>query len=371
MVDIEDPTQPVRLLTPEGELVEDPRFRWRGGDGSLVEMFRGMRRGRRFDVEGAALQRHGELGLWPPLVGQEGYQAGIAAALDPADMVFATYREQSLALAMGVSPADILALWRGAGLSRWDSAATRMAPYSLIIGSHPLHAVGYALGVALGCAGDGPAPATLTVYGDGASSQGDVNEALVFAAARRAPVVFCCVNNGWAISEPVTRQSPIPLYQRAHGFGIPGIRVDGNDPLACAAVMDWALGRARAGSPVLVEALTYRMGAHTTSDDPGRYRSDELTRQWAGRDPIERLQTHLLARGLVDRPWLEALDAELDDFGAEVRRTCRELVDTPIERVFDDLLVEPGAHLAEQRAECLDWLSTVPGSTVPGEEVGA
>ena len=320
--------------------------------------------GRRLDIEGAALQRHGELGLWPPLLGQEGYQAGIAAALGPQDMVFATYREQSLALAMGVSPADMLALWRGSGLSRWDSGATRMAPYSIIIGSHPLHAVGYAMGAALDP--DGRPHAALTIYGDGASSQGDVNEALVFAAAQGAPVVFCCVNNQWAISEPVTRQTPIPLYQRAHGFGIPGIRVDGNDPLATAAVMDWALARARTASPVLVEALTYRMGAHTTSDDPSRYRSDEATREWAGRDPIERLQAHLLGRGLIDQAWLEALDAELDDFGSDVRRTCRELEDTPIEKVFDDLLAEPGDYLAAERADCLDWLSTVPA-----EEVGA
>ena len=356
----DDPTRPVQLLTPDGRRVEDPRFAWRGGDTELVTMLRRMMLGRRLDTEGAALQRHGELGLWPPLRGQEGYQAGIAAVIEPDDMVFATYREQALALAMGVGVADLLALWRGAGMSRWDSEATRVAPFSIIIGSHPLHAVGYAMGVDLERSGDGPVPATLALYGDGASSQGDVNEALVFAAAQDAPVVFCCVNNQWAISEPVTSQSRVPLYQRAHGFGIPGIRVDGNDPLAGAAVIGWALDRARAGHPVLVEAYTYRMGAHTTSDDPGRYRGEEDLADWAAKDPIERLRRHLLDTGLVDDAWLRAMDAELDDFGADVRRTCRELDDTPIERAFDELIGEPGDYLRAERADCLDWLSTAP-----------
>ncbi|SER91756.1 pyruvate dehydrogenase E1 component alpha subunit [Propionibacterium cyclohexanicum] len=364
-MDSDDPTQPIQLLTPDGRLVEHPQFRWEGSDEQLVTMLRQMRRGRRLDIEGAALQRHGELGLWPPMMGQEGYQAGAAAVLTPQDMVFATYRDQLLALARGVGLPELLALWRGSGLSRWDSATLQLAPYSLIIGSHPLHAVGYAMGIAYDKAHHPDDRANDAVsfvcYGDGASSQGDTSEALVFAAAYRAPVVFCCVNNQWAISEPTAVQAPIPLYQRAFGFGIPGIRVDGNDPLASQAVLGWAFEHARSGKgPVLVEALTYRMGPHTTSDDPTKYRPAELTEQWRAKDPIDRLQKLLLRRQIIDQGWLDVMDAELDDFGAQIRTTCHELPDTPVEEVFDNVVAHPGLDLLEQRAETLGWIATPP-----------
>lgn len=264
-MDSDDPTQPLQLLTPDGTLVDNPRFPWEGSDEDLVDMLRQMTTARRFDVEGAALQRHGELGLWAPLSGQEAYQAAVTKVMKPQDMVFGTYREQSIALQKGVPLGDILAVWRGSSLSRWIASDAQVAPYYMIIGAQPLHAVGYAMGVARDKAKHPTDPAndavTLTIYGDGASSQGDVNEALVFAASQQAPVVFLNVNNQWAISEPSSVQTRIPLYQRAMGFGIPGIRVDGNDPLACHAVLNWAFDEVRSGSgPVLVEAVTYRMG---------------------------------------------------------------------------------------------------------------
>ncbi|MFZ2625045.1 MAG: thiamine pyrophosphate-dependent dehydrogenase E1 component subunit alpha [Propionibacterium sp.] len=362
-MDFDDPTQPVQLLTPDGTVVEHPRFRFEGTDEQLVTMLREMKIGRRFDIEGAALQRHGELGLWPPMRGQEGYQAGAAAVFKPQDMVFATYRDQLLALAKGASLPEILAMWRGSGLSRWNSAELHLAPYSLIIGSHPLHAVGYAMGISYDKAHHPDVEAndavTFVTYGDGASSQGDTSEALVFAAAYNAPVVFCCVNNQWAISEPTSIQTPIPLYQRAFGFGLPGIRVDGNDPLASHAVLSWAFEHARSGKgPVLVEALTYRMGPHTTSDDPTKYRPSELTEQWRAKDPIDRLQKYLLGRGVIDQAWLDGMDADLEEFGAQVRTICHELPDTPVEEVFDNVVAQPGIDLAEQRAETLSWIAT-------------
>lgn len=364
-MDSDDPTQPLQLLTPDGTLVDNPRFPWEGSDEDLVDMLRQMTTARRFDVEGAALQRHGELGLWAPLSGQEAYQAAVTKVMKPQDMVFGTYREQSIALQKGVPLGDILAVWRGSSLSRWIASDAQVAPYYMIIGAQPLHAVGYAMGVARDKAKHPTDPAndavTLTIYGDGASSQGDVNEALVFAASQQAPVVFLNVNNQWAISEPSSVQTRIPLYQRAMGFGIPGIRVDGNDPLACHAVLNWAFDEVRSGSgPVLVEAVTYRMVPHTTSDDPTKYRSSQVTEEWKAKDPIERLRSYLLERGLIDYAWTEKLNADLDTFGALVRDTCRALPNTPMSEVFDAVTADPGLYLSEQRADCLDWLATPP-----------
>ncbi len=366
-MDSDDPTQPFQLLAPDGTLTEDTRFAYQGSDDDLVSMLRQILIARRFDVEGAALQRHGELALWPPLTGQEAYQAAVTQVMAEPDMVFGTYREQSIALAKGVPLADIMALWRGSSLSRWTLDDAHVSPYYLIIGAQPLHAVGYAMGVARDKAkhptDEANNAVTLTIYGDGASSQGDVNEALVFAAAQKAPVVFLCVNNQWAISEPQTIQTPIPLYQRAMGFGIPGIRVDGNDALATHAVLTKAFDEVRNGSgPMLVEAVTYRMGPHTTSDDPTKYRASELTDEWAAKDPIERLRTHLLARGLIDQAWLDALDAELETFGARVRDTTRGLPNTPMSEVFDNVSADPGLALREERADTLDWIATRPAS---------
>ena len=228
-----------------------------------------------------------------------------------------------------------------------------------------LHATGYAMGLQLdGLVGntDSPNAAVVAYHGDGASSQGDVNEAYVFAASYNAPVVFFCQNNQWAISEPIALQSRIPLYQRAHGFGFPGVRVDGNDVLAVHAVTSWALERAHRGEgPTFIEAFTYRMGAHTTSDDPTKYRADEETRSWAGRDPITRLTTHLRAEGLIDDAWLAALDEEARQFGSEIRAAIPELKDLTFDELFDNVHAENTVALEAQRREYAEW-------TAAGEE---
>src|SRR5690606_3828090 len=164
-------------------------------------------------------------------------------------------------------------------------------------------------GYAMGVAKDGADSAVVAYFGDGASSQGDVAEAFTFASVYNAPVVFLCQNNQWAISEPAERQSTVPLYQRARGFGFPGVRVDGNDVLACLAVTRAAVERARAGEgPMLVEAFTYRMGAHTTADDPTRYRRDEERAEWEAKDPIARLRTYLEKDGLADEAFFASID---------------------------------------------------------------
>jgi pyruvate dehydrogenase E1 component alpha subunit len=207
----------------------------------------------------------------------------------------------------------------------------------------------------MGIQRDGSDDAVLAYFGDGASSQGDVNESFVFAASYNAPVVFYCQNNQWAISEPTERQSRVPLYRRANGFGFPGVRVDGNDVFACLAVTRAALDRARTGNgPTLIEAYTYRMGAHTTSDDPTRYRGNDEVELWRTRDPIVRLRTYLTREGLADDAFFAEIDAEADSLAAEIRAACLALPDPHPLSMFDHAYAEPHQQVSAERA----WLAS-------------
>ncbi|MDO5068525.1 MAG: thiamine pyrophosphate-dependent dehydrogenase E1 component subunit alpha [Propionibacteriaceae bacterium] len=351
-------TEMVQLLTPDGELHDHADFTFERPDEDLPGWLRDMVLARRFDTEATALQRHGELGLWPPVLGQEAAQVGSAHALGELDVVFPTYREHAVFLTLGLPFQHLLALFRGSDAGAWDHLE-KFRNYQIIIGSQALHATGYAMGLQLdGLVGNkgGPNAASIAYHGDGASSQGDVNEAYVFAASYNAPVVFFCQNNQWAISEPIALQSRIPLYQRAHGFGFPGVRVDGNDVLAVHAVTRWALERAHKGEgPTFIEAFTYRMGAHTTSDDPTKYRADEETRRWAGRDPIARLTTHLRNIGLIDDAWLAELDDEARQFGADIRAAIPKLRDLTMDELFDNVHAENTVALETQRREYAAW----------------
>ena len=261
-------------------------------------MYRDMIKVRALDREGANLQRQGQLGLWVPSHGQEGAQVGSAYATRPQDHVFPSYREHAVGMVRGIDPVGILALLRGVTHGGWDPtdpAVRNFHLYTLVIGSQTLHATGYAMGIALdGKVGTGDAAsdeAVITYFGDGATSQGDVSEAFVFAASYQTPQVFFLQNNHWAISVPVSTQSRTPLYLRSSGFGIPGVQIDGNDVLASYAVTAKHLDDARSGEgPSLIEALTYRMGAHTSSDDPSKYRTDDEVAYWAARDPLIRFR---------------------------------------------------------------------------------
>jgi pyruvate dehydrogenase E1 component alpha subunit len=201
--------------------------------------------------------------------------------------------------------------------------------------------------------------AVVAYFGDGASSQGDVNEAFIFAASYNAPVVFFCQNNQWAISEPIERQSRIPLYQRALGFGFPGVRVDGNDVLATYAVTQAALQRARDGQgPTFVEAYTYRMGAHTTTDDPTRYRLSSDLEHWKLKDPIQRVKVYLTRNGLADSSFLDGVDAEAEALGERLRDGCRAMADPHILDMFDRVYAEQTPELAEERDTHAAYLET-------------
>lgn len=349
-------TELIQLLTPEGERVHDPRYDLDFTADQLTTFYRDMVMARRFDIEATALQRHGELGLWAQLLGQEAAQIGAAHALRPQDFVFPTYREHGVAYCRGVDPLDVLSLFRGINHGGWDPHLHNFALYTVVIGAQALHATGYALGIQHdGLVGTGDPTrdaAVVAHFGDGASSQGDVNEAFVFAATYQAPVVFFCQNNQWAISNPIEHQSRVPLYHRADGFGFPGVRVDGNDVMATYAVTKAALERAREGSgPTLVEAFTYRMGAHTTTDDPTRYRHSDDVERWKLKDPIARLRAYLSRQGLADPDWFAAIDKAADEFGEQLREGCHALPNPEPNAMFDHVYADPSPLVEAERAD--------------------
>ncbi|WP_240796387.1 pyruvate dehydrogenase (acetyl-transferring) E1 component subunit alpha [Streptomyces sp. RFCAC02] len=345
----------VQLLTPEGERVEHPDYSLDITDDELRGLYRDMVLSRRFDAEATALQRQGELGLWPSLLGQEAAQIGSARALRPDDYVFPTYREHGVAWCRGVDPQMLLGMFRGVNHGGWDPNTNNFHLYTIVIGSQVLHATGYAMGVAK----DGSDAAVLAYFGDGASSQGDVAEAFTFSAVYNAPVVFFCQNNQWAISEPTERQTRVPLYQRAQGYGFPGVRVDGNDVLAVLAVTRAAAEHARSGQgPMLVEAFTYRMGAHTTSDDPTRYRPDDELAVWEARDPILRLRRHLERLGAADAAFFTALDEESDALARRVREAIRTMPDPDPMAAFEHVYADGHTLVDEERAQYAAYLAS-------------
>lgn len=347
-----------RLLAPDGTRIAHPdldRFVADVDASQLRALLRDMVILRRIDAEGVALQRQGQLGLWAPCQGQEATQIGTARALAPQDYVFPSYRETGVIYARGAQPGDFVRMWRGEEGAGHDPATLRVAPLQIIIGAQTLHAVGYALGIRH----DGADEVAVTYFGDGATSQGDVNEAMIFAASYQAPVVFVCQNNHWAISEPVAVQSQYPIAGRAPGFGIPSLRVDGNDVLACMAAMRWALDHARAGKgPAYIEAVTYRMGPHTTADDPTRYRDEAELEEWRRRDPIARLDAHLRSLGELDEADLAEIQSAADVVAKDMRAACLGMVTRAPLAVFDGVYAEPHAGLDRQRDEYAAYLAS-------------
>jgi pyruvate dehydrogenase E1 component alpha subunit len=340
----------IQLLTPERN--DNPDYPL--GDVDLKGMYRDMVLVRRLDTEAIALQRQGELGIWASLLGQEAAQIGSGRALSPKDMAFPSYREHGVAWCRGLDPVRLLELFRGVTSGAWDPEKHKFHLYTIVIGDQTLHATGYAMGIQRDTAED---EAVIVYFGDGATSQGDVSEAFAWASVFNAPVVFFCQNNQYAISAPQERQSRIPLYQRSRGFGFPGVRVDGNDVLACYAVTKQALRAAREGQgPTLIEAFTYRMGAHTTTDDPTRYRLASELEAWRLRDPIERVRSYLARNGLANSAYFEEVEAEAKELGARIRTACRELPDPPPMTVFDHVYTGANAILDAERAEYQAYL---------------
>ncbi len=369
--DIADQPELIQLLTPEGERVEHPDYSFDLDDEAIKGFYRDMVLTRRIDTEATALQRHGELGIWAQLLGQEAAQIGSGRALRRQDFCFPTSREHGVAWCRGVDPIELLGLFRGVDQGSWDPRENNFHLYTIVIGAQTLHATGYAMGMQRdGVVGSGDPDkdaAVIAYFGDGASSQGDVNESFIFAASFNAPVVFFCQNNQWAISVPLERQSKVPLYQRAAGFGFPGVRVDGNDVLACYAVTRAALKRAREGSgPTFVEAYTYRMGAHTTTDDPTRYRLNSDLEHWKLKDPISRVKAYLTRNGLVDNGYFAEIDEEAEALGEKLRAGCRALPDPNPLTIFDQVYAEQTEELAQQREQFAAYLDSFEGAELEG-----
>jgi 2-oxoisovalerate dehydrogenase E1 component alpha subunit len=349
----------IQLLTPEGERVEHPDYPLDISAEEIRGLYRDLVLVRRIDYEAIALQRQGELGIWASLLGQEAAQVGSGRALAARDMAFPTYREHGVAWCRGLDPAKLLGLFRGVSHGGWDPTAHNFHLYTIVIGSQTLHATGYAMGIQRDGAVGEDGEAVIAYFGDGATSQGDVNEAFIWASVSNAPIVFFCQNNQWAISEPLERQSRVPLHRRAHGFGFPGLLVDGNDVLACLAVTRKALQAAREGQgPTMIEAFTYRMGAHTTTDDPTRYRLAAELETWKLKDPIERVKAYLVRTESADEQFFSDLEAESEEVGAGIRKACREMPDPDPLTIFDNVYAEPNQLLESERDQYAAYLES-------------
>ncbi|MDO5053335.1 MAG: pyruvate dehydrogenase (acetyl-transferring) E1 component subunit alpha [Pseudoclavibacter sp.] len=318
------------------------------GEQELLRLFRGMTLARRFDVQVTALTRQGRLATYPSAQGQEATEIAAVQALSPQDWLFPTYRDTIALLERGVAPVQLLSFFRGDWHTGFDPREFRISPQATPLATQTLHAAG--LGTAIKLRGDDAI--AMTFVGDGATSEGDTHEAFNFAAVWHAPVVFIIQNNQYAISVPNDKQfTSRCLADRAIGYRLPGYWVDGNDAAAMSAVIRQAVERARSGGgPSIVEAHTYRREAHTNSDDPSRYRERSEEKEWARRDPLERLDVYLTERGVLDDEVRTGLEREAEELAAATRECMNEEPDLDPLEIFDHVYAEPRAALAEQRA---------------------
>ena len=343
-----DPAEPLRVLAPDGTLTPG---HVPGLDGeALLDAWRAMLRSRTVDERCFSLQRQGRMGTFSPINGEEAAVIGSAWTLDPArDWVVPQYRELPAMLRQGYRLAQALQYYRGDPAGSRIDPGVRVLPYQISLAAQIPHAVGLAWGLRH----QGSDAVVMTYFGDGASSEGDAHEALNLAGVRRAPVVFVLKNNGWAISTPVRKQTAATSFAaRAAGYGMPGELVDGNDLFAVHDACSRAVARARAGGgPTLIEARTYRMGPHNTSDDPTRYVDPVELEERRALDPVARVRRYLTAEGLIDEDSEQRLVAELraqlDAAVAEVEAGAQPGVDA----VFDHVYARPPGRLEQQRRE--------------------
>lgn len=333
-------------------------------ESALVGLYRGMVLTRAFDEKAVALQRTGRLGTFPSSLGQEAVAVGLAAAMRPDDVLVPSFREQGAQLARGVTMVELLLYWGGDERGSDFAGPREDFPICVPVGTHTSHAAGVAMAFALRA----EPRVVVCVLGDGATSKGDVYEAMNFAGLRRLPIVFVVNNNGWAISVPRSRQSATPtLAQKAIAAGFPGEQVDGNDAIAVREVVGNAIARARNGEgPTMVEALTYRLADHTTADDARRYRDDaEVASRWND-EPVARLRRHL-----VDRGWWRTADesALLQECAHQVEQAVEQYLATPplpATAMFDHLFATLPAPLEAQRRECEAQASRATGTSTGG-----
>ncbi|GAB2574367.1 pyruvate dehydrogenase (acetyl-transferring) E1 component subunit alpha [Streptomyces capparidis] len=330
--------EPLRILGTPAARELDP--------GLLRELYRQVVTGRRYNQQATALTRQGRLAVYPSSTGQEACEVAAALALRPQDWLFPSYRDTLAVVARGVDPVEALTLLRGDWHSGYDPLRHRVAPLSTPLATQLPHAVGLAHAARL----RGDDVVALAMVGDGGTSEGDFHEALNFAAVWRAPVVFLVQNNGFAISVPLAKQTAAPsLAHKAVGYGVPGRLVDGNDAAAVHTVLADAVRRAReGGGPTLVEAVTYRLDAHTNADDATRYRQADEVEAWRRHDPVDLLERGLRSLGLLDDEGVRQAAAAAEALAARLRERMNEdPVLDPME-LFAHVYAEPTPQLREQ-----------------------
>lgn len=360
MSTIEQPSDAVRILNRDGG-VADPEAREALDlkEEDLRSLYRFMALARQVDIECTALQRQGELAVYPPLIGQEAAQVGSAYALAEEDFVFPSYREVAVAVVRGIDLVEYMHFHRGTrhgGIA--DPVKSRFAEISVPVSSQTLHAVGWAMGARK----DGSNACAIVYFGDGATSQGDFHEACNFAGVFGAPVIFLCQNNGWAISVPLAKQTAGPIWKKAEGYGFPGVRVDGNDVLATYRVTREAAERARTEHlPTLIEAVTYRMGPHSTADDRSRYQPTEEIEAWQRLDPLVRYRLFLEAEGAIDPSFLEQVETDAKELAATVRAGIAGAPPLDIREMFEWVWGDLPPVLRRQRDEVARLLEDQEG----------
>ncbi len=342
---------PLQLIDPDGYPGGNPGPLTLPEPGTLLELHRRMVLGRRFDSQATALAKQGRLAVYPSSRGQDGCQVGASLALRRQDWLFPTYRDSVAIITRGVDFAEALALLRGDWHCGYDPYQHRVAPQCTPLATNALHAVGLAHAARL----KHEDQVALVLLGDGATSEGDTHEALNFSAVWKAPVVFLIQNNGYAISVPLAKQTAAPtLAAKGAGYGIPSLLIDGNDAATVYAAARAAVERAAAGQgPTLIEAVTYRIEAHTNADDDARYRDSTEVQAWLGRDPIARLEAHLKAAGLLTEQATSQLADEAEWLAAAVRdRMNRDVPADPAD-LFAHVYAQPTAALQQQRRALL------------------
>ena len=353
---------PIQIVGPDGALNADteqgaqPGHEYSlPGDAELLAAYEQLVVGRRVNDQNSALVRQGRMAVYPSSHGQEACQVAAALCLSKGDWMFPTYRDSVAVMARGVDPVQTMTLFRGDWHGGYDPAKHKVGIQCTPLTTQLLHAVGVAHAAKL----RGEDTVVLAMCGDGATSEGDFHEALNFAAVFHLPVVFFVQNNQYAISVPLAHQSVAPsLAHKAVGYGMAGERVDGNDIVALLAVLGRAVKLARAGSgPLLVEAHTYRMQAHTNADDATRYRQDSEVAEWVAKDPLSRMQTYLTDRGLLDDDRAAAIAEKAEAVATQLREGLSEEVPVEPQDLFKYVFSTPTPQLKEQSAMLADELA--------------
>src|SRR2546425_838230 len=343
LIEPQSPIERLSILDSEGNL--DTALEPKLAADDLKRLYRAMVLDRRLDERMLKLQRQGRIGTFAPIKGQEAAQIGSVFTLRPADWLVPSFRETGAMLWRGWPIEKLLSLYAGRLEGSSPGPEQRDLPVTIPVATQLPHAVGIAYGIQY----RGEDAVVMTYFGDGATSEGDFHEACNFAGVWHVPVVFVCQNNQWAISVPLKKQTNSrTIAQKAIAYGFPGIQVDGNDVLAVYAASREAVERARAGEgPTLIECVTYRLGVHTTADDPTKYRTDEEGKAWEQKDPLTRFRAYLEKKNLLE----QGLEQQIDDEIARAVQSFESLGPPAPLRMFDHASGEPPPHLLAQRAE--------------------